>query len=1174
MKPNFTRKPSRLIRVVYLLLTLLFVSTTAWADNPSWVRSGDSWDAATKKLTVNSSLSSNAYRNYTEIETVVISNGVTSIGGAAFHGCTNLKTVSIGNGVESIGYDAFYGCTHLKTVSIGNGVTSIGDGAFYGCNQLESVFMTRTSSAPTIYNHTFPMNANLKIYVPMDSQGYILNVYQMNSCYFGYQNYLVGRWVSGDCMVGLNNGVLTVIGIGAMVDYKNESSSQWSHSRSDITSIVLNEGVTRIGNLAFPACNNLESVTIPNSVTHIGSEAFRYCRKLGSVNIPSSVTTISKDVFGGCDNLTSITLNGEATIGAYAFPDGASVTIAEGLLLHNGTEVLRGNVTDMSKLNGKTLTVVPWIGTGTANDPFVIENPSQLDLLAQRVNSGTDYSGKYFVLANDIQYDHDTDWDDATSNENNFTAIGGIFNQSYFGFRGTFDGQGHSIRGIRIYKAGTDDADYCQGLFGYINGGVVKNVSVSDMRITGFCEVGGIVGSSDGVKVDNCHATATVCLNAVQEAASNFGGIVGHLVRPDNSSLSTINGCTSAVSITTTGNLSNCQDFGGIVGNSADNTSVKNCLAIGVAIPDISFKNYSQNDVTASGAIAGLYDNANGILSNNFYINCTLNGTPTASGIGIGYDYDSNERHDITDNNAAVPATLHTLTLGEHITAIGALLNQGGIISVPAGSAVTLSYSGSLSDGQIAVFSLNGQQLSGSSFIMPAADATASVSTTTAWGIDADADGSADHPYIITRPAELDLLAQRVNSGTDYSGKHFVQGADIAYNPNGTDDNDENYTAIGGQGNPFKGIFDGLGYTISGIRINTKKDRQGLFGDVGASGTISNVTLVDASIKGLRYVGGIAGYKSGTIQNCLVIGTTLRCNNSNVGIIIGNNSNHNGTLNHNYYSNCERNGNDHGIGTSNNDCEGACQATILNETEAVPTNLQDLVVFRRVFTGGKASTICLPFDYTPAASEGTYYSFAGISKENDTYVATMTAAAETLTANTPYVFVPAGTDSRLPVLYHGDANYDVSGGLSATSGDWTFRGTYERLTYGTDPFDGWVYGFASKAKEVDGVAIQAGQFVHAKTGAGVPPMRCFLKYKDGEKFTGTTRSAVEEDLPQTIVVRFVNSVGETTAIGTMKIDDGQVTIDHWYTLDGVRLNDKPSKKGIYIHNGKKEAIKN
>ena len=253
---------------------------------------------------------------------------------------------------------------------------------------------------------------------------------------------------------------------------------------------------------------------------------------------------------------------------------------------------------------------------------------------------------------------------------------------------------------------------------------------------------------------------------------------------------------------------------------------------------------------------------------------------------------------------------------------------------------------------------------------------------------------------------------------------------------------------------------------------------------------------------------------------------------------------------------------------------------ILSETTEIAAQIKGKEVqFTRSFTADKASSICLPFTYTPAASEGTYYTFAGIEHNGNEYVATMTATATTLNANTPYVFMPTATGE---VIFSGvatkipDAN-DASA-LTTTSGNWSFKGTYSPLTYGTAPFDGYVYGFASTTKTVEGEGtepIQAGQFVHAKTGASVPSLRCYLKYKDGQQFTGAGARGMtraDEDLPQTITVRFIGANGEVTAIGTLNTQTGEIVTDGWYTLSGTRLSGKPSKRGIYINNGRKVVL--
>ncbi|MBQ9880006.1 MAG: leucine-rich repeat protein [Clostridia bacterium] len=80
------------------------------------------------------------------VVSVVIGNGVTSIGDSAFYECSGLTSVTIGNGVTSIGDYAFYRCSGLTSVTIPDGVTSIGEGAFYGCSGLTSVYYTGTEA--------------------------------------------------------------------------------------------------------------------------------------------------------------------------------------------------------------------------------------------------------------------------------------------------------------------------------------------------------------------------------------------------------------------------------------------------------------------------------------------------------------------------------------------------------------------------------------------------------------------------------------------------------------------------------------------------------------------------------------------------------------------------------------------------------------------------------------------------------------------------------------------------------------------------------------------------------------------------------------------------------------------------------------------------------------------
>ncbi len=135
---------------------------------------------------------------------------------------------------------------------------------------------------------------------------------------------------SGDCGVGVtwaldNSGVLTIKGSGAMSDYGSGSAVPW-HDKT-VTSAVIGDGVTKIGNYAFYNCSGLTSVTIPNSVTSIGDYAFYGCSGLTSVTIPNSVKSICAWAFGCCSSLTSIDIpHSVKSIGQSAFSSCSGLT--------------------------------------------------------------------------------------------------------------------------------------------------------------------------------------------------------------------------------------------------------------------------------------------------------------------------------------------------------------------------------------------------------------------------------------------------------------------------------------------------------------------------------------------------------------------------------------------------------------------------------------------------------------------------------------------------------------------------------------------------------------------------------------------------------------------------------------------------------------------------------
>ena len=117
-----------------------------------------------------------------------------------------------------------------------------------------------------------------------------------------------GPWTSGSCTVTLSNGTLTFSGKGAMDDYQTTTNRPWDNNRNDITSVVVESGVTTVGALSFCNFGKMTSVTLPEGLTSIGTRSFLSCGKLTSITIPSTVTSIGAEAFYSCMSVTDVNL--------------------------------------------------------------------------------------------------------------------------------------------------------------------------------------------------------------------------------------------------------------------------------------------------------------------------------------------------------------------------------------------------------------------------------------------------------------------------------------------------------------------------------------------------------------------------------------------------------------------------------------------------------------------------------------------------------------------------------------------------------------------------------------------------------------------------------------------------------------------------------------------------
>ena len=128
---------------------------------------------------------------------------------------------------------------------------------------------------------------------------------------------------------------------------------------TEMTSVVISDGVTRIGNYAFDGCEGLTSINIPDSVTTIGDGAFENCSNLTSITIPNSVTSIGENAFSDCINLDNISIPDNVTfIGEYAFQycdNLTNITIGNGVAsIGRGTFSYCKNLTNITIGNGVT----------------------------------------------------------------------------------------------------------------------------------------------------------------------------------------------------------------------------------------------------------------------------------------------------------------------------------------------------------------------------------------------------------------------------------------------------------------------------------------------------------------------------------------------------------------------------------------------------------------------------------------------------------------------------------------------------------------------------------------------------------------------------------------------------------------------------------------------------
>ncbi len=220
-----------------------------------------------------------AFRNNTNITTVIFPNTLTKIGFCAFHSCKNIKLIQLPEGIISIDDSAFAYCEGITEISLPESITALGNSAFAYCINLT------------------------KINIPSN-----------------WEN-MTGTGLGG-LFVGCKK--LTSITIPEGITVIPDSSFKDCTYLSDIT---LPSTLTAIDHYAFYGCTGIENIQIPDSVEKIGFYAFYGCKNLETIELPEGVIEIWDSAFEGCESFTKIILpNSISTLSKRAFADCINLT--------------------------------------------------------------------------------------------------------------------------------------------------------------------------------------------------------------------------------------------------------------------------------------------------------------------------------------------------------------------------------------------------------------------------------------------------------------------------------------------------------------------------------------------------------------------------------------------------------------------------------------------------------------------------------------------------------------------------------------------------------------------------------------------------------------------------------------------------------------------------------
>ena len=261
------------------------------------------------------------YSSRSSIQSIIISDGCSSIGRNAFYNCSSLTSVTIPNSVTSINNDAFWGCSSLTSLTIPNSVTSIKSYAFLNVPNI--VYNGSATGSPWGARSVNGYVDGYLVYADASktsllactsaAQGEIIIPNSVTS---------IGLYAFYNCTgltaVTIPNSV-TSIGEYAFEGCTSITNITWDASvellntvkpfagnKTQIKSITFGNHVTTIPQECCKGMSALQNVTFGNNVTSIGNNAFDGCSSLTSISIPNTITSVGTNVFNNCSSLKTL----------------------------------------------------------------------------------------------------------------------------------------------------------------------------------------------------------------------------------------------------------------------------------------------------------------------------------------------------------------------------------------------------------------------------------------------------------------------------------------------------------------------------------------------------------------------------------------------------------------------------------------------------------------------------------------------------------------------------------------------------------------------------------------------------------------------------------------------------------------------------------------------------